>query len=37
MQKDYRIYEICLKETAVKVSASSRLKATKIVGQRKSF
>ena len=37
-QKDYNIQEICLEKTqSQKMSVNSRLKATKIIGQRKAF
>ena len=37
-QKDYSIQEICLERTySWKMTVNSRLKATKIIGQRKSF
>ena len=37
-QKDYSIQKICLERTySKKVSANSRLKATKIISQRKAF
>ena len=37
-QKEYSIQEICLESTySSKMSDSSRLKATKIIGQRKAF
>ena len=37
-QKDYSIQEICLERTySKKMSVKSRLKATKILGQRKAF
>ena len=37
-QKDYSIQEICLERTySLKMSVNSRLKATKIKGQRKAF
>ena len=37
-QKDYSIQEICSERTqSQKMSVNSRLKATKIIGQRKAF
>ena len=37
-QKEYSIQEICLESTySSKMSDNSRLKATKIIGQRKAF
>ena len=37
-QKHYSIQKICLKKTySQKISVNSRLKATKIIGQRKAF
>ena len=38
MKKDYRIQKICLERTySQKMSVNSRLKATKIIGQREAF
>ena len=37
-QKHYSIQKICLKRTySQKISVNSRLKATKIIGQRKAY
>ena len=37
-KKDYRIQKICLERTySQKMSVNSRLKTTKIIGQRKAF
>ena len=37
-QKHYSIQKICLKKTySQKISVNSRLKATKIIGQRKAY